>query len=456
MGLRQDWREHVQKVHAELGFQMIRFHGLLDDDMSVVLSAPPNDWQIEMFNVFSVFDFLLANGMRPLIELSFMPELLASGTETIFHYKGNITPPRTSDLWFSFIQQFTSLLIQRYGSNEVSQWFFEVWNEPNCGFFAGTQDEYFSLFNTTFWAIKSVNNTFRVGGPATCQSQWINETLEYCRRAGISIDFISTHEYPTDIQPVTRDVMKTVTMQARKQSGSLPLFYTEYNDGLWDPGYHDAPFCAAFIIQNVVDVQGVVDMWSWWTHSDIFEEGGFLSQPFFHSTGWGLLNNQGIPKPSFRAFQLLHQAGDQRAMTVSPGHPTLDLVALYTRASLNGTFPTPPRLTVLIYNHNVPGGPIDKETACVTVRGIGSRVAGSMLFLRQIDDTHANAPRIWSDAMGRPKYLTAAQVATLKAASEMVVEALPLTRPVGTNDIVFTLPLRPEGVAAVDIPLLTV
>ncbi len=166
MGLRSDWREQLAKSHRELGFQYVRFHGLLDDDMNVVMrdydhaaGKMKDTVRYSFFNIDSIFDFLLSIGMKPFIELGFMPSGLASGTQTCFYYKANVTPPADYGMWADLIRALTQHLVDRYGLDEVRSWFFEVWNEPNLSYFwGGTQAEYFKLYESAVRAVKSVHS----------------------------------------------------------------------------------------------------------------------------------------------------------------------------------------------------------------------------------------------------------------------------------------------------------
>ncbi len=120
--LRADWRQHLSAIHSDASFKRVRFHGVLDDDMSTYLNGHAN-----MANVFNTYDFLLGIGMRPIVELSFMPAALASNaSQTVFHYQGGISPPANWTQWYNFMHEFGSLLVQRYGLAEVSTWLFEV------------------------------------------------------------------------------------------------------------------------------------------------------------------------------------------------------------------------------------------------------------------------------------------------------------------------------------------
>ncbi len=188
MGLREDWRRQLKNCHDELGFQYVRFHGLLDDDMSVYVQGK-NGPCYSFFNIDSIFDFLLGIGMKPCVELSYMPRDLASGTETCFHYRGNVTPPKDYAEWGELIRRLVGHLVDRYGREEIRSWFFEVWNEPNLDYFwRGTREEYFTLYRHSALAIKAIDPGIPVGGPATARNAWIPELREFCRREGLPLD----------------------------------------------------------------------------------------------------------------------------------------------------------------------------------------------------------------------------------------------------------------------------
>ena len=170
--LREDYRKQLEQCQREIGFRYVRFHGLFDDDMSVLVQERfGNGVQLSFTNIDSVFDFLLSINMKPFIELGFMPDCLKSKNATVFHYKGNTAPPADHDKWSWFIRTFVRHLLDRYGRTEVRQWFFEVWNEPNLGgpdspdgFFAGSMEDYFKLYQVTAEAVKSEDRFLRVGG----------------------------------------------------------------------------------------------------------------------------------------------------------------------------------------------------------------------------------------------------------------------------------------------------
>jgi xylan 1,4-beta-xylosidase len=420
--LREDWRKQLIQCHEEFGFEYVRFHGLLDDDMSVCLKNEKGVLEYSFFNVDSIFDFLLDIGMKPFIELSFMPTALASSPKTVMHYRANITPPKSWDEWGNLIEALAGHLEERYGSDEVRKWFFEVWNEPNLPdfFWAGTMEDYFKLYEYAARAVKKVDGQLKVGGPATAIDEWIPELRAYCELHGVPLDFISTHHYPTDSafglgldmeEQMARQVrgnLRGRVQRAREESGTLPLYYTEWNcsPSPRDP-YHDKPYNAAFIVKTVMNNLGLVECYSFWTFSDIFEEAGFSSMPF-HG-GFGLLNIHGIPKPSYRAFQMLSLfKGYRLVVAVQEDSPTVECAAA---GGENG-------ITILISNHQVPRAPVSAEQVSITVEGINSLRKAS---LTRIDETHANPQKAWVE-MGSPTYPDKFQIQKLMEASETAEE----------------------------------
>ena len=203
--LRADYQAMLARCRHELGFRYVRFHGLLDDDMSVAYSPMMSkEIRISYTNIYKLFDFLLSIDMKPFVEIGFMPTVFAGGTNTIFHYKGNTSPPKDYDQWGLFIENLVKHLIDRYGLGEVRQWFFEIWNEPNLGgpgggFWSGDQAEYFKLYTVSAQAIKRADPLLKTGGPATSNNAWIPEFINFCRANNAPLDFITTHHYPTDV-----------------------------------------------------------------------------------------------------------------------------------------------------------------------------------------------------------------------------------------------------------------
>src|SRR5688500_16370719 len=169
LALRADWQQQLRRCHAELGFRYVRFHGLLSDDVGTVITHN-DDLLYSFFNADQIVDSLLTIGMRPFVELSFMPAALASGSKTVFRYRGNVTPPKDYHQWSALIRRLVGHWVDRYGSREVAELVIEVWNEPNLkAFWSVTQKDYFRLHQVTAPAIKAIDPSLKVGGPATAR-----------------------------------------------------------------------------------------------------------------------------------------------------------------------------------------------------------------------------------------------------------------------------------------------
>ena len=325
--LRPEHQRDLRMVRDTCGFEYMRFHGLLNEEMGLVKVGPDGKVTYDWTNVDKVYDFLRELGMRPVVELGFMPEPLASGDQTIFWWQGNVTPPKSYDQWEDFIEQLTRHLTERYGADEVREWYYEVWNEPNLdGFWPAGQAEYFKLYEHTVRAVKRVDENYRVGGPATAGYGWIKETLDYCEQNDVPIDFIATHAYgamegfldeqgrgKTMLAPSPASVvdgLPNVLADIRSSKfPNLPVQVTE-----WGPSYsprdpvHDSYFCAAWILHRLRQLPAGVEAMSYWTFSDQFEEAGIPDKPF-HG-GFGLLTMQGLPKSAYFAYRFLNELGD--------------------------------------------------------------------------------------------------------------------------------------------------
>ena len=443
LALRSDWQAQLQKCHAELGFQHVRFHDLLSDSMGTLVYQEEK-LIYSFFNADQVMDFLLTIGMRPFVELSFMPEALASGSETVFRYKANITPPKDYKEWETLIHKLALHWVDRYGLNEVRQWFFETWNEPNLeAFWTGTREDYFKLYRHTVEAIKSVDPSLKVGGPASAQTAWIQEFLEYCERNHLPVDFVTTHHYPTDafsegdtekkLASAPRDVMGEQAEKAKGQAQGLPLYFTEWNISS-DPHHslHDEPFAAAYAIHILMSVQNLVQGYSFWTFSDIFAENYFPYIPF-HG-GFGLLNLHSIPKPVYRAFQLLRRLGEEQ-IEVSGRHNTVEVWAIRKED----------QLTLLAVNHALPEHSIAAEQVNIK---LSNSPEPQHSFIQRINEERANPRQMWLE-MGSPEYLSAMQVEQLQAASELKNESQSWSHIDDSLEFQFALP--PHSVAAITL-----
>jgi len=445
LALRADWQDQLKQCRDDLGFRHVRFHGLLDDDMGTV-DDEKDELLYSFHNADKIFDFVRSIDMRPIVELSFMPRALASGEQTVFHYKANVTPPADYGKWATLVSRLASHWIDRYGASEVTLWPMEVWNEPNMkSFWTGSQEDYFRLFETTHKALKHVHPDLQVGGPVTAKNAWIDEFLDYCAKAGVPPDFVSTHTYPTDALGKPGDDTKTTlskghlgilleyAKKVREQVGKRPLYYTEWSTSS-NPRdeLHDDPYAAAYITQAMLNMGGVVDAYSYWTFSDIFEENFFPSKPF--QGGFGLMNINGIPKPAYRAYEILHRLGKEK-LPVKGKHGTVSVWVV------RGDDVT----TVVIVNLALPLHPIEAETVNLEFFGMAAVESAQV---RRIDADHANAKAKW-EMQGEPRYPGHDEVAAMIDASKLQVEAADVK--VDGKVTTFEITVQPQSVTSVEL-----
>jgi len=445
MALRCDWQQQLKRCHDELGFQRVRFHGLLSDDLGTLVSKN-NERVYSFYNADQIFDFLISIGMQPFVELSFMPSTLASGKKTVFHYKGNITPPRDYKEWATLVRRLAGHFVERYGISEVREWKFEVWNEPNLkAFWTGNQKDYFKLYRHTAETLKDIHSSLQVGGPATAKNEWIDDFRDFCERNKTPLDFISTHHYPTDafgspdddtevqLSKSNRGALRQQALDARRRARTLPLYYSEWNSSS-NPfdSLHDQPYAAAFVVKSIMDVVGVVDAYSFFMFSDIFEENYFPSVPF-HG-GFGLLTLHDIAKPTYRAFELLHRLGNE-LLLVDGLHETVNAwVARMEKVVM-----------VLLTNHALPGHSMKTEHVLFRLRNSQKPRAA---FISRIDEKHANPRRTWEE-MGSPTYPSAAELNVLSDASRVISKKQSFRW--ADNVIMLEVDLPPNAVAAIEV-----
>ncbi|MEK3748604.1 helix-turn-helix domain-containing protein [Paenibacillus sp. FSL E2-8871] len=340
-------QRHIKQMQQEIGFQYIRFHGIFDDEMMIYGENERGDVSLNFAYSDSLFDFLLCSGLKPFLELSFLPRQLAGeGATSVFYKKSFVGSPKDLGKWNQMIHQFITHYIHRYGIHEVRQWYFEVWNEPEIHiFWPDTYEAYCELFISTFQTIKSIDSELRVGGPGVLsltlmQSDWLTRFMNDVCRRGVKPDFISFHSYPydeslrstqviqvdyeenpdvwfqtielsADTEYLSRVIIKLKKTVSEAMGSDVPeLHMTEWNaTGSHRDLVNDTCFKAAYIVKNVLENMDGLHSFGYWTATDLLEEFKMSSETF-HG-GLGLMTYNGIPKPSFYAFKLLAKLGRQ-------------------------------------------------------------------------------------------------------------------------------------------------
>lgn len=496
LAMRTDYCEQLKQIHDDLGIERVRFHGIFSDDMhtydtmATVMPMPGAEQMPFYESSFRlpglVYDNVLKAGMKPFVELSFMPSQMAKRpTRGTFYWKPCIAPPKDEAQWQAHIQKFIRFLLNRYGKEEVESWFFEVWNEPDLKtpFFDGTQEEYFRLYEITVRAIKEVDDKLKVGGPATSNSKWISAFVQHCKEHSLPVDFITTHQYAgdpisemcnqseedhnqtteeiqqeyqvdmaqlfaglkpedgllpmfrrvmpenTETADLNRDLLRDAALQVRQQANGLPVYYTEWNAcaTFGAPG-NDTRKIAAYDVRAALCAEDALEGSSVWCFSDIFEE----LHPFpeeFHG-GFGMMSQHGIPKPVYHALRLLNQAGDERLELPGALDGEISTAAFCDAAHT--------QLTVMATKQNLhhfaelqtPATPVELEVAL--------DAAPKSVEICRIDEEHGNPLKCWQQ-MGEPEDLTPAQVQQITAESAVTYEKLPFTYENGAAHVTFSL-----------------
>ncbi|QBE65339.1 GH39 family glycosyl hydrolase [Pseudoduganella lutea] len=459
-GLRADWQRQLAEIRRDAGFRYIRMHGLLSDDMGVYKVDAQGREHYNFQYIDALYDYLLSIGVKPFVELGFMPSAMASGEKTIFWWRGNVTPPRDYAKWGELVRKLTAHWTERYGQAEVATWYFEVWNEPNLdGFWAGTQEEYFRLYDHAARAIKSVSPAYRVGGPATAGAAWIPEMIAHATRNQVPLDFVSTHTYGVsegfldefgtkgtvlgkDKGAISNDVLKNRREIAASTLPALPLHYTEWSSSYTpsDPT-HDSYHQAAYILQKLKQTGDTAQSMSYWVFTDIFEEAGPRFEAF-HG-GFGLMNTQGIKKPAYFAYQFLNGLGNKELRN--------------TDAQSIATVDTSGDVGVLLwdYTHTLPDNINNQQyfikdlpakakgDVRVTLRGV--KPGAYTLAISQAGYRKNDAYTAYI-GMGSPAQLTKKQVAELKAQATGEPSERRTVQVGGDGKVTVALPLRENDV----------
>ena len=443
LALRESYRNDLRAVKQVTDFRYVRFHAILHDEVGVYNEDEHGEPVYNFAYVDEIYDGLLKNGVRPVVEISFMPKKLAFNPDALhpFWYKQNVSPPKSMERWDGLIKHFAQHLVERYGADEVAQWYFEVWNEPNIDFWDGIprQKSYFELYDHTARALKSVNSRLRVGGPATAAAAWVSAFLKHATEYDVPVDFVSTHGYADDTvenlfgtnedipmdDRVCRAIAKVRNEIKNSATPKLPLFWTEWNvPGMKEA--RDTSYVGAALANTVRECDGMVDMMSFWTFSDVFEEGGPIRVPF--EGHFGLRAKGGINKPSYYDFGLLHRLGDRRIAIAASN-------AIATKRK-DGT------LAVAVWNLVDP----DKTGGTHTMRLVFDHVrTDAPVTITRVDDDHGNTLAAYR-AIGSPRYPTDDQIQKLNAATQVS----PSSEHLEGNHL--DVSLQPNALVLIEVP----
>ncbi|HEV2381903.1 MAG TPA: cellulase family glycosylhydrolase [Terriglobia bacterium] len=447
LSLRESYRRDLKSVKQAAGFDYIRFHAIFHDEVGLYSEDAQGQPVYNFSYVDQIYDGLLENGVRPFIELSFMPQQLAAKPSLqAFWYHPNNAPPKDWTRWGNMIEAFTRHLVSRYGIEEVASWYFEVWNEPNIDFWAGEPKEstYYQLYDETAKAIKRVSPRLRVGGPSTAQAAWADRFIKHCADGDIPVDFVSTHVYGNDTahdvlgsneaigrdKMVIRAVQKVHDQVKASAKPGLPIIFSEYNAAYDNEvPVTDSAYMGPWLGYTISHCAGLVDIMSYWSFSDVFEEQGVVKKPFYG--GFGLLAAGNIPKAAFNDFKILHELGDERLPVNSDS-------ALATRRH-DGS------LEIAVWNYAPPEAAGSSKQVTLSFEGLPRQ---RHVRVQWVDDQRGSSLAAWK-AMGEPAFPSREQQRQLRAAGQLPA-AESRTLSAGQSPTL-NLTLGPHALAVVEI-----
>lgn len=443
LALCDEYLKELSFVQEKIGFSFIRGHGLFSDDVSIYHEYEENGETKVEYNytyIDRIIDSFLKLNIRPYLELGFMPEKLASGTQTIFYWKGNTTPPKDYRLWTDMVVALLKHLKGRYGE-EVCDWPIEVWNEPNLpGFwYKADQEEYFRLFRETFTAIKEYDSRFRVGGPAICgvkDAEWTEAFLKFCRKEGLRPDHITRHHYTVefperighyDYSKLEDQEMRFDNLQSTRdivdsfeEFRGTPIHLTEFSTSYTPKGViHDTNINAAYLARQLSRLGDVNALYSYWTFGDVFEEQG-VPDSLFHG-GFGMVATGNIPKPTFWTFCFYKELKRNGSTCVYRDDEAVIVKSDDGYAGILWNIDHPEISKTISF----PDG--DGEYTLIT---------------KNVDENSCNPLKLWHD-LGEPAYPTADETELIRSAAQPLIESRitkgpdPVSVTVRKNGVVF-------------------
>ncbi len=451
---------------------------------------PRYDWTI----VDRIVDTYLERKMRPFVQLGFMPEALSRKPEPYRHfwkpgdpynniYTGWAHPPADFAKWGELSFQMTRHFVEKYGRAEVERWWFEVWNEPDIGYWQGSFEEYLKLYDFAADGVKRALPTARIGGPEVTgpngarTQQWLRDFIEHCLRGtnfatgkiGSPIDLVTFHAKGAPSVRPEGHVRMSVSNQLRAIDNgfrivrSFPeLAKTPIVIGESDPegcaacpvrtnpanAYRNGTMYSSYTAEQIARTYQLADLHGVNLLGSVTWAFLFEDQPYFD--GFRDLATNGIDKPVMNVFRMLgRMGGDRVAVTSSAGLPVeevrdksvrgpADVSALATRSSRSAA--------VLVWNYHDEDLPAPASNVELTIAGLP---AGRPTVTHyRVDNEYGNAYARWK-GMGSPQPPTAAQIAELERAGELTQLAKPAPVAVRDGRVVLTFALPRQGVSLV-------
>ena len=444
---------------------------------------PVYDWKI----VDRIFDSYLERGVRPYVQIGFMPQALSVKPEPYRHhwtpaakydeiYTGWAYPPKDWAKWEELVYQWAKHSVEKYGKDEVLKWYWQTWNEPNIGYWRGSRDEFFKLHDHAIKAVRRAIPGAKVGGPDVAGGaggDFLKSFLDHCVKGkntatgetGTPTDFISFHAkgQPKD---VNGRVQMGISSQLRDIDGAFAVIarYPEFANTPIVIGESDPEGCAACQGANLAYRNGT--MYSSYTAAtfprklDLAAKHGvnlegaltwafeFEDQPYF--AGFRSLATNGVDKPVMNVFRMFSKMdGDRLPVTSDSAIPLPEILRSGVRkqadvsafASLANK-----KLSVLVWHYH--DDDLAGPDAAVSLKIPGLPVANGKAKVThyRVDETHGNSFTLWK-ALGSPQKPSPEQFADLEAAGKLAELGPNTTVAVQDHAASIQFPLPRQGVS---------
>lgn len=474
-------REQTTEAVQSLELRRVRGHGLFHDDIGIYREDENGSPVYDFTRSDVIFDFLVNNGIAPIVELAPMPAALARDpSQTVFDWKMIVSPPKDYGKWEALVREFVQHSVNRYGAEAVQNWYWEVWNEPECcsnKFWKGTLDEYFQLYDAAAAGVRAVLPSGRVGGPVSSQPSELEAGsmagtlfLDHVGSNGSPLDFFAFHSW-SFLESIS-GYFDALELLDRYGHAGIQIAVTEFGptwefglrgvegtagtEPAWEP--QETIQGAAFVAQTYADIaqrcakdgKRYPIAYAWWTLSDVFDEGyedpgDYVLEETPFIGAMGLYSREGVKKPAYNAYSFLARMGDEQRSFSSIGEGNVGGVA--ARDTSDGG------VQVLIYNAQNPGNGFREDSYYaeqaaasigVTVTGLHPEVAYDVALYR-IDEAHGNAWATW-DTLGRPTMTAMDDVAWQALRGSMESSAQPVAEAACGGTFSSTFPLSSPGV----------
>lgn len=424
---------------------------------------PRYDWTI----VDRIFDTMLERKMKPLVEIGFMPEALSVKPQPYRHdwdigktynsiYTGWAHPPRDYAKWSELIFQWVRHSVEKYGRAEVESWWWELWNEPDIGYWQGTPEEYFKLYDYTADAVKRALPTAKIGGPHVTgplgerTQKFLRDFLEHCLRGknaatgktGTPLDYIGFHAKGAPrvvTQGADNHVRMGISNQLKAISNGFQIVasFPEFRNtpiviGESDPegcaacssrvypqnGYRNGTMYSSYTAAQIARTYELADLHCVNLLGAVTWAFEFEDQPYFD--GFRDLATNGIDKPVLNVFRMLGQMGGERIAVESTGAMTLEAIrdnGVRANPEVNALASRQERaVSVLVWNYHDDDLPASPSEVEVVVEGLPN--GRTLLHHYRVDGEHSNSYEAWKK-LGSPQRPTPGQYQQLERSGQL-------------------------------------